>query len=134
MKAVALKTLLPEFARQRNQFSHWRLATMKARVEASYLRNTRQALNSRFNSSEVVGLMKWRERDQFAQIFEHLLVDDSWTFKLRAAMHDAMAHAKHSRSGILRTKPDCKSFHRFVPVSDFDVLFRETPIGCVFNR
>lgn len=107
---------------------------MKAGVETSDLWNTGQALNDRFDSGEVVGLMKRRERDQFVQFFEHLLVYYCWAFKLCATVNHAMAHAEHSRSGILRTQPHRERFDCFVAVRTLNVLFRETLIVGVFNR
>src|SRR6185436_2163454 len=94
------------------------MIAMKAGIEAGHLGHARQSLFDRFDGRQIVWLVQRRERNQFLQLSHDLWRDHYGPGKFRAAMDHAMAHAEHSRAGVVRSKPECEGTDRVASVLD----------------
>ena len=78
---------------------------MKAGVEAGHLRHARQPRRDGLDRREVVGLVQRRQRNQLAQLLDHLRRHDRRAGESPAAVHDAVTDADDPRAGVSRRQP-----------------------------
>ena len=105
MEPIAAHAFIIECARQGKNIVHERMPTMEGRVETGDLLHMRPRLARRLDAGNVVRLMQRRERDQAAQIVQHLIRNDGRRGIAQTAMHHAVPGRHHLRIGESRTAP-----------------------------
>src|SRR5215213_5545887 len=107
---------------------------MKTGVETSDLRYSRQSFSGCFDSGEVVGLMQWREGNQFIQFRQNLWSNYCWTSEVGATMHHTMTNSQHARAAVFRMQPGSESSNPFRSVTSGNVPIGHACTACIFHR
>jgi hypothetical protein len=94
------------------------VSAVKARIKTSDLRQVRHALKERFDRSEVVWLMKRRERREFREFGQDFPCDPGRTIEPRTTVNDAVAHADKPPILVLRPQPTGEHLNGCSPIVD----------------
>ena len=100
MKTIAAHALCVQLRRQREHLGNLRIAAVERSVEAGHLRQLRQTFEQQADRREIVRLVQRRQRNEFLERLQHLRVDSYGPAELEPAMHDAVAYANQSRTGL----------------------------------
>ena len=105
VEAVPLHAGIADLAGERDQLGDGRLSAVEARVEAGDLRHAGEPLRDRVDRSQVVRLVKRRQREEPAELLHDPRRDEDGSVEPGPAVHHAVSDPEDARAAVPGAQP-----------------------------